>query len=259
MTFIHDGSETVRDHCYLFTVRDHSVLVCYVVIYIILWLSSFTVYTLREGPWMICVHETPPPPLRLPWPEARPLSPAPGCCRSRKAPRARHWAYPGRDFPRCGTACKPEGPARRRSRRRSRPPSRARWWRTTAGKELKTETERKQDLIVDCFCKRTDTGGSFQKSYVNISLQTPSNSRQVLVNVWPIRMENATLLQYNSHVLSVSFWGCCIVSYTPWQQLSEKFSWLVQTFLVSELLEAHNNEYFMTPTLEWITALNLCL
>lgn len=26
MSFIHDGSETVRDHCYLFTVRDHSVL-----------------------------------------------------------------------------------------------------------------------------------------------------------------------------------------------------------------------------------------
>lgn len=125
MRFIHDGSETVRDHCYLFTVRDHSVLVA-------TWLytlfgyyhHSLSTRCCREGAVDDCVHETPPP-FRLPEPEARPLSPAPGCCRSLKVPGARRWACPGRDFLRCGTAYKHEGPAPRRSRRRSRPPSRA--------------------------------------------------------------------------------------------------------------------------------------
>lgn len=142
MRFIHDGSETVRDHCYLFTVRDHSVLVCYVVIYIILWLSSFTFYTLPEGPWTIARMRL--RPLKLPEPEAHPLSPAPGCCRSLKAPRARRWACPGRDFLHCETAYIREGLALCRSKRRSRSPSRARWRRTIAGRELKTETEKTQ-------------------------------------------------------------------------------------------------------------------
>lgn len=147
MTFIHHGSETVRDHCYLFTVRDHSVLVCYVVIYIILWPSSFTFYTLWEGLWIIaCMRLRP---FRQPGPEARPLSPAPGCCRSLRAPRARRWAYPGQDFLCCGTAYKREGPARCRSTRTSRSPSRARWWRTRVGRELKTEMERIKECELD--------------------------------------------------------------------------------------------------------------
>lgn len=140
MRFIHDGSETVRDHCYLFTVRDHSVL--FATWLYTLFCDYHHFYKLWEEPWMRLRS------LRLHEPGAHPLSPAPGCCRSLRAPKARCWVCRGRDFLHCGTAYTHGDPEQCRLRRRSRSPSRVRWWRTTAGKELKTENEEKTGMWV---------------------------------------------------------------------------------------------------------------
>lgn len=130
-------TQIYRSHCYLLTVRDHSVLICYVVDYIIQWSLSFT-FLQTAGPgsgWLVRIDHAP---FRLLVCEAPPLFPDPGSYRSLKAPGAPQWACLWWRFLCCGTVYKREDPVPRRWRKRSRGPVPGGWWRRTAGKALKT-------------------------------------------------------------------------------------------------------------------------